>query len=156
MSQACPNQCHELQQPPQDPQTHCTSSLLLLLLLLLLREEGEVEEGPDGEEAGGGQGEQHVPVDGLGEGGSIPEMETHYDLIKPLWKDLHTKIFSSSRCIELQCCVQPLATGVPGTEAGRSSRPRHFLATTGPRSTARCELPGLGDVNCSCILARPG
>ena len=27
--------------------------------------EGEVEEGPDGEEAGGGQGEQHVPVDGL-------------------------------------------------------------------------------------------
>ena len=23
------------------------------------------EEGPDGEEAGGGQGEQHVPVDGL-------------------------------------------------------------------------------------------
>ena len=27
--------------------------------------EGEVEEGPDWEEAGGGQGEQHVPVDGL-------------------------------------------------------------------------------------------
>ena len=27
--------------------------------------ECEVEEGPDGEEAGGGQGEQHVPVDGL-------------------------------------------------------------------------------------------